>query len=94
MAYLLIRHTVEDYAKWKPLFDQHAEVRQRYGFKGGTLFRNANKPNELVILFETDDLDRAREFGQSEDLRQRMQLAGVIDQPTVFFLEKIERFEH
>jgi heme-degrading monooxygenase HmoA len=90
MPYLLVRHKVQDYAKWKPLFDQHAATRQTNGSRGGQLFRNATDPNELVILFEWDDLEHARQFAQSEDLRQTMQRAGVADQPDIYFLEAVE----
>jgi quinol monooxygenase YgiN len=90
MPYLLVRHQVEDYARWKPLFDQHGLTRQRNGCRGGQLFRNSNNPNELLILFEWDNLERARQFAQSPDLRETMQRAGVIDQPDVYFLEKVE----
>lgn len=90
MPYLLIRHTVEDYARWKPHFDQHSIIRQNNGCRGGLLFRDANKPNELVILFEWDNLERARLFSQSQDLREIMRRAGVIGQPEVSFLEKVE----
>jgi hypothetical protein len=24
MPYLLVRHTVEDYARWRPIYDEHA----------------------------------------------------------------------
>ncbi len=90
MPYLLVRHKVEDYAKWKPVYDQHATTRKASGGQGAQLFRNATDPNELVILFEWDDLERARQFAQSEDLRQAMQRAGVADQPDIYFLEEVE----
>jgi heme-degrading monooxygenase HmoA len=90
MPYLLIRHKVEDYAKWKPVYDQHGTTRKASGSQGSQLFRNANDPNELVILFEWDDLEKARQFVQSEDLRQAMQRAGVADQPDIYFLEEVE----
>lgn len=94
MAYVLVRHTVTDYAKWKPLFDQHGEIRQQFGIKGGNLFRVTNSPNEVVILFEIEDPDQARAFMQSDDLRDTMQRAGVTGSPEVLFLEKIEQFAH
>jgi hypothetical protein len=47
--------------------------------------------NELVMLFEMDDLAKARQFVQSEDLRQAMQRGGVSDQPDLYFLEQVER---
>ena len=91
MPYVLIRHKVEDYAKWKTIFDEHGATRGAAGCKGGQLLRNADDPNELVILFEWDDLDKARQFGQSDDLRETMERAGVADRPDVYFLDEIER---
>jgi heme-degrading monooxygenase HmoA len=90
MPYLLVRHKVADYAKWKPFFDQHSATRQASGSQGGRLLRNANDPNELVVLFEWDDLEKARQFAQSNDLREIMQRAGVVDQPNIYFLEEVE----
>lgn len=90
MAYLFVRHKVEDYATWKPVFDQHGATREANGSKGGRLFRNASDPNELIILFEWDDINRARQFAQSPGLRETMQRAGVVDQPDIYFLEEIE----
>lgn len=90
MPYLLIRHKVQDYARWKPVYDQHGTTRKARGGQDAQLFRNANDPNELVILLKWDDLEKARQFVQSEDLRQAMQRAGVADQPDVYFLEEIE----
>ena len=53
--------------------------------------RNADNPNEMVVIFEWDSLEKARKFAQSEDLKKTMQRAGVIDKPDIYFLEKIER---
>ena len=93
MPYALVRHKVEDYARWKPIFDKDAANRQASGSMGGYLFRNADDPNELVPLFEWDDLEKVRRFGQSDELRQKMQQAGVADRPDFYFLEEIERLQ-
>ena len=90
MPYLLVRHKVADYTTWKPFFDEGGAARQAGGCKGSWLFRNTNDPNELVILFQWDDLEHARQFIQSEDLRQGMQQAGVTDLLDVSFLEAVE----
>jgi hypothetical protein len=66
MPYLLIRHKVKDYARWKPCFDEHVETRKASGSKSGRLFRSAVDPNEIVALFEWDDLELAHRFSQSE----------------------------
>jgi heme-degrading monooxygenase HmoA len=91
MPYLLVRHKVADYAKWKPVFDEHGATRKASGSRGGVLLRNTTDANEVVILLEWDDAEHLRQFAQSEDLLQVMQRAGVCDQPDVFFLEEIER---
>ncbi len=91
MPYILVRHKVADYTKWKPVFDEHGTSRQASGSKGGYLFRNIDDPNEVFVLLEWTDLEQARQLGQSEDLRQAMQRGGVVDQPDIYFLEEVDR---
>jgi heme-degrading monooxygenase HmoA len=92
MPYLLVRHKVEDYERWKPVFDHdHGATRARRGSKGGRILRNAEDPNELVILLEWDNLENAQRFANADDLKDAMQRAGVVDQPDVYFLEEVER---
>jgi heme-degrading monooxygenase HmoA len=92
MAQLIIRHKVKDYGKWKPLFDEHGAKRKAAGSKGGRLLRSEKDPNEVVILFEWEDLSKARKFTESEDLRQTMERAGVVGKPDLYFLEEIGKF--
>jgi heme-degrading monooxygenase HmoA len=92
MAHLVVRAKFEDFARWKPIFDRHGATRKASGSKGGYIFRNTSDPNELIVLFEWDNLENARQFAQSEELRERMQEAGLMDRPDVYFLEQVERF--
>lgn len=91
MPYILIRHKVEDYSKWKPVFDEHSATRKASGSKGGYLLRNIDDANEVVIFIEMDDLEKARQLVQSEDLRQAMERSGVADQPDIYFLDLDDR---
>jgi len=91
MPYLLIRHKVEDYAKWKPVFDDHGSTREAAGSKGGYVFRNADDRNEIVILLEVDDLERCRQLVESEDLKEAMQRSGVADMPDIYYLDEADR---
>lgn len=86
MNYLLIRHKVGDFAKWKPTYDAHSSARANAGLKEELLLRNSDNPNEVVLLFSAQDLNKAKQFGGSDDLRQRMQQAGVTDKPDIWFL--------
>ena len=88
---MLIRSKLKDFDKWKPIFDEHTNIRKTGGSKGYRLFRNIDNPNETIIIFKRDTIENARKFSQSEDLKRRMQEAGVIDIPDFFFLEEFER---
>ena len=89
VPYVIVKYKVADYARWKPIFDADGANRQAGGCKGGQLFRSADDPNEVVMLFEWD-LEQAHQFCQSEALRAKMQEAGVLGPPDFYFLEEIE----
>jgi hypothetical protein len=40
MPYMFVRHNVEDYERWKPVFEEHGSTRRESGSKGVRLFRN------------------------------------------------------
>jgi len=86
MNYILIRHKVADFAKWKPVYGAHGSARADAGLKDERLLRNIDNPSEVVLLFSASDLNKAKQFATSDDLRQRMQQAGVNDKPDVWFL--------
>lgn len=94
MSSMLIRHKIKDYDAWKPVYDSDAENRKAHGSKGGRLYRNANDPNEIVAVFEFGDLEEAQKFAGSSELREKMQQAGVVDHPDVYFLDEVERSAH
>jgi len=84
---MLIRHKVADFAKWKQVYDAHASARQNAGLRELHLLRNTEDSNEVILLFSVQDLNKAKAFAASDDLRQAMQKAGVSDKPDVYFLE-------
>ena len=91
MAYLLVRHQVKNFSSWKDSFIEHRLIRQKSGSSGGFVFRNADKPDEVIILLEWDDHEGSREFVQSNDLKEEMERSGVCDEPDFCFLEEVAR---
>jgi heme-degrading monooxygenase HmoA len=83
---LLIRHKVTDYPAWKARFEDQDATRGAHGCQGGRLFRNDADPNELLILLEWDNLERAYLFAQSDELREDLKRAEVADDPDLWFL--------
>jgi len=90
MSQFVVIHTVEDYEQWKKVFDEDASRRKSLGSKGGRLYRSADNPNEMTIVWDWESLEKARQFATSPDLREVMEKAGVVGMPQVIFLEEIE----
>ena len=88
MAFVLVRHSVEDWSKWKSAYDNHGEARQAAGCRGTQVFRNADDPNNIVVILEWDSLENARSFSESDDLREAMERAGVTGPPDITFISR------
>jgi len=93
MTYVLVNHKVEDYDKWKPLYDESIDngMLKDMGAKVSSVFRTAEDSNHLVTLTKFENLESAKNFAESDDLRTAMQKAGVKGRPEIYFLEEIER---
>ncbi|MEE9585792.1 MAG: antibiotic biosynthesis monooxygenase [Nitrososphaerales archaeon] len=91
MPYGIFRFTVEDYAKWKPVYDEHTAARKVSGSKGAQVLQNAENPNEIMIILEYESVEKAKAFSQSEGLRLAMQKAGVNSIPDIIFVNEVER---
>jgi len=85
-SFLLVRHKVRDFSEWKRGYDAHLPKRTQAGLTEKHLLRSASDSNEVVLLFEAKDLNRAKAFAESADLRETMQKAGVLDKPDIYFL--------
>jgi heme-degrading monooxygenase HmoA len=88
MAQLFVKHKVKDYSSWKKVFDGFIETRRAGGEKKYQIFHPDDDPNNLLTIFEWDNLENARKFVSSPDLKKAMGNAGVTEQPEVYFLEE------
>ena len=86
-SYMLVRHKVRDFSKWKRVYDAHLPKRGEAGLTEKYLLRGANDPNEVIVLFEAKDIKRAEDFAGSSDLRETMQKVGVVDKPDIYFMK-------
>lgn len=89
MHYVLVINKIEDYDKWRPVFDENMTNRKDNGSKEAHVFRSADNPNEIVILYEWDNLDNARKFFESSDFKIKIESAGLMGKPDIHFIEGI-----
>lgn len=84
---LLLQHTVRDYDAWKPVFDEHEDVRVKYGATGHTIYRDADKPNDVTILMQFESRERAEGLMRDPSLAEAMKRGGVLSEPHATWLE-------
>lgn len=84
--YLLVRLEVKDFDAWKLGYDAHRPKRAAAGVAEKYLLQGDDNPNEVIVLFEADDVSQARAFAESADLRQTMESAGVTGKPDICYL--------
>ena len=62
---------MRDYVAWRPGYDAHEPSRTGAGVTNGRVYRKAEDPNDLVLLFDVADVAKARAWAAGEDLRKR-----------------------
>ena len=91
MVTMFVKHEVNNYSNWKRVYDEFAATRKELGVTGASVHRATNDPNELTVTHQFDDLNAARAFADSEELKSAMANAGVAGAPDIWFTEDIER---
>ena len=91
MGMMIVRHKVRDYGQWHPVFDRHVEMQRAAGLTNPRVYHSADSnKSEIVIVFDTEDTKKAKDFAVSADLKEVMKQSGVLDTPTIYFLESID----
>ena len=89
MGMMIIRHKVRDYGHWRPIFDGHVEMQRAAGLINPRVYHSADSnKSEIVVVFDTEDTKKAKDFAASADLKEAMIKAGVLDTPTIYFHEE------
>jgi quinol monooxygenase YgiN len=86
MAMLIVHMKVKDYAAFRKVFDNATPTRTRFGSTGHKVFKSPNDPNEVTVLSEWKNVDQAKVYADSNELKDSMKNAGVISQPGLTFL--------
>ncbi len=89
MVQVLVHHEVTDYQNWRSVFDASLEFRHDGGECSCRIFRKAGNPNDLTLLFEWENLEKAQRYMTSDELRKKMQQAGVTGAPEIQYLAEM-----
>ena len=86
MALMIIQHKVRDYDAWRPVYDAHQSSRTEAGATNGRVYRKAEDPNDILVLHDVSDVDKARAWTGGADLRAAMERSGVVGEPAIYFV--------
>ena len=87
MAIVLVHFKVEDQAKWRQTFEDHASLRAGGGGGGAHVFYNASDPKDIFINFQWDSVENFQESMMSPEVQKAMAESGMAGAPEVWFLE-------
>ena len=89
---MAVTHIVKDFDVWKKSFDEHESMRTANGITLRAMGRDMKNPNKVLIFLKIDDLQKAKDFSVSPNLKEAMQKSGVISKPEVIFVDVL-RFQ-
>jgi quinol monooxygenase YgiN len=87
MTKMYVRHKVADFGKWKIVFEEVEPFRKQLGSSGSHVFRNDSNPNEVLVITDWDNKAQGLKFGQSPELKNAMERAGVLSAPEIDWSE-------
>jgi len=86
-AWMVVTHEVEDFDRWKEVFDQALPVRRSVGEMTSYIMHNPVDKNVVTVWFEWDTMERARAWASDPALANGMSTAGVVSAPVFSFHE-------
>src|ERR1051326_5206447 len=68
----IVRHHVQDYAKWRKTYDAFAPTQRAGGVIEESVYQDKDDPNELLVLHRFANREKADAFLASTELRDTM----------------------
>jgi len=77
MAVAFVRHTVADYDKFRAVYDSVEDMQKQGGVLEEAVYRDADSPNEVLVMHRFGSIDQARAFFGNPQLKSAMGQGGV-----------------
>jgi hypothetical protein len=88
MSTIFLQHRVADYDAWRPVYDADRPRRDAAGLREIGVYRDADDPNMVLIVWDADGPEGFRAMFTSEELKAKMQEAGVVSAPEYWIGDK------
>ena len=91
MVRMFVRHSVENYSKWRKAYDSFDAERKGMGVTGDDVYQAVDDPTDVTIYHDFKTLTRAQDFVSSKRLKEVMKDAGVKGRPKIWFVKETRR---
>ncbi len=89
---IMVRHKVKDWDAWKKAFDSHKQMRMDAGLTDRVIGYSVGDNHQVTLVFAAADLDKAKAFMNSQELKDKMKEAGVEGAPDRFIYKVVQRY--
>jgi hypothetical protein len=88
-ATLVVRHSVNDYATWRPVYDELEPLRLEHGCTDKRVLVSPSDGNDIFITHDFPTVEQASAFAHDPGLRAGMERAGVAGAPSIEIFESV-----
>ena len=82
-ATLVVRHKVNDYAGWRPVYDTLEPLRAKYGCTDARVWQLTSDANDVLVSHDFPTEEQAAGFAGDPELKEGMATAGVAGPPQI-----------
>ena len=82
-ATLVVRHQVDDYAAWRPVYDSLEPLRAQHGCTGARVWQPSGDANDVLVTHDFPTTEQAQSFAGDTGLKEGMSRAGVTGPPQI-----------
>ena len=89
---VMVRSKVKDWDAWKKSFDGHKQARMDAGLTDRVISHSVGDTHNVTLVFAVADMEKAKTFMNSQDLKDKMKEAGVDGPPDIFFYKIAHKY--
>ncbi|MCF6406415.1 hypothetical protein L3C95_26200 [Chitinophaga filiformis] len=86
---MVVKFRIADYNKWLPSYESHDSVRLASRIHNYVIGRGVKDSNMILVAVKVEDMDKAKEFSKSPNLKEAMKKGGVMGTPTFNFVNMV-----
>jgi len=87
MIKVMTTMTVPYFEQWKTAFESGAAARQAAGAQGAIIYRSEQNPNEVTLIFEWENAEKATAFVNSPVLLEIQKKIGITNSKSFLLTE-------